>query len=163
MKVIEKSRRPEYSAWYSKDVERVVFYVEDEQGVQHFLHHHSEGNIPEYDKKRYADLLAGKVKQYKENGGEWIDSDFDRYQNQFSHLNALGPIKFIEKARENGWKFQDFSTLSYCKNGNCWMFNGNFEEVSAQFYYIIYTKELADKIRLLAPEVRFVEDDEIIL
>lgn len=159
MRIVEKSRRKTYSRWYSKDVERVVFYVEDENGVQHFLYHQIEGDIPEYDKKEYENMFADRVEQYKKNGGEWIDDDYGRD----SHLNALGPIGFIEHARKQGWTFEHFSTFSYCENGKCWMLHGNFVEVAAQFSYIIYTQELADKVRALIPDVKFVEDNAIIL
>lgn len=155
----EKSRRKEWSAWYDKEVERVVYFIDG-----HFLHHQVEGDIPEYDKSRYDRAMREKINRYQQTGGQWIDAEPTAYENQFSWRVKNGPVEFIKEVRKCGQTFDDrMSTMTYCENGKCWMFSGNLVEVSNAFYFIIYTKELADEVRAMVPEVKYHEDDEVIL
>jgi len=159
MQIVEKSRRKEYSAWYGKELDRVVYYIDG-----HFLHHQHEGDIPGYDKDRNERAMREKINCYQQTGGQWIDAEPTAYENQFSWRVKNGPVEFIKEVRKCGQTFDDrMSTMTYCENGKCWMFSGNLVEVSNAFYFIIYTKELADEVRAMVPEVKYHEDDEVIL
>ena len=159
MEVTIQSRRTEYSGWYGKEVSRVVYYVDGK-----FLHHQYEGAIPKSDKERYAKAMQAKIENYKQTGGEWINSMPLAVENHNSWRVKEGPIPFIKEVRKCKQTFDPkFTSLAFCENGACWMFCGELNEVSNVFYFVIYSKELADKVRELIPEVRFVPDDAIIL
>lgn len=154
----EKSRRKEWSAWYEKEVERVVFFIDG-----HFLHHQVEGDIPEYDKRRYEREMRDKINKYIDTGGRWIDGQPEAYENQFTFRVKRGPVEFIKEVRKCGQTFDErMTSLTYCDNGKCWTFSGNLVEVSNSFYFIIYTKELAGEVRAMIPEVEYDENNEII-
>lgn len=156
--VKEASRSREYSAWYGKVVERVVFFIDG-----HFLHHQYEGDIPEYDKDRYDRDMRMKINRYQQTGGQWIIAEPSASENQFTWRTKRGPVEFIKEVRKCGQTFRDITMMTYCDNGKCWLFSGNLNEVSNGFGFFIYTKELADEVRSMIPEVEYSDEDRIIM
>ena len=71
----------------------------------------------------------------------------------FDYGMEADPLQWIQRVREDGWSFTDFTRIEMPDQNGRGRFSGNVQEYSAAFCWWIWDVDLLQEIRRLVPEV----------
>lgn len=125
--------RTEYSAWYSRIVTRIPWYIEA-RGKRVVVDSEVLNTGSTFDEKRSRREIAELVRQLRRNGYSYF-TRYSRYEN---------PLDLLKWVEENNYTLESFSKV-YEVDG-VKHFHGNLVEYSAAFSYVILDDDLADEI-----------------
>ena len=133
IKLYKGEPRDEYSAWYSRIVTRIPWYIEA-RGKRVVVNSEVLNTGSAFDEKRSRREIAELVHQLRRNGYSYF-TRYSRYEN---------PLDLLKWVEENSYTFESFSKI-YEVDGVKY-FHGNLVEYSAAFSYVILDDALAEEI-----------------